>query len=124
MTTVLVVDDSPTVREMVSEHLRQTGINVVEAFDGVDATEKIKISVPDLVVTDVVMPRMNGYELCRWMKSNIKEKVVPVIMCSTKSEEFDKYWGMKQGADAYLTKPYNPAELVDTVKRLIRMMKA
>jgi len=124
MTTVLVVDDSPTIREMVSEHLRQTGIDVVEAFDGIDATEKIKASVPDLVVTDVVMPRMNGYELCRWMKANIKDKVVPVIMCSTKSEEFDKYWGMKQGADAYITKPYDPPELIDTVKRLIRMMKA
>lgn len=123
MTTVLVVDDSPTVRELVSVHLKQQGIVVVEAFDGLDATEKIKISVPDLVITDVVMPRMNGYELCRWIKSNVKNKTVPVIMCTTKSEEFDKYWGMKQGADAYITKPYNPTELIDVVKRLIRMMK-
>jgi twitching motility two-component system response regulator PilH len=123
MTTVLVVDDSPTVRELVSVHLKQQSIVVVEAFDGLDATEKIKISVPDLVITDVVMPRMNGYELCRWIKSNVKNKTVPVIMCTTKSEEFDKYWGMKQGADAYITKPYNPTELIDVVKRLIRMMK-
>lgn len=123
MTTVLVVDDSPTVRELVSEHLRQQNFTVVEAFDGLDATEKIKISVPDLVITDVVMPRMNGYELCRWIKGNVKNKTVPVIMCTTKSEEFDKYWGMKQGADAYITKPYNPPELIDIVKRLIRMMK-
>ncbi|AFY74300.1 response regulator with CheY-like receiver domain and winged-helix DNA-binding domain [Synechococcus sp. PCC 7502] len=122
MTTVLVVDDSPTVRELVSEHLRQQNIAVVEAFDGLDATEKIKISVPDLVITDVVMPRMNGYELCRWIKNNVKNKNVPVVMCTTKSEEFDKYWGMKQGADAYITKPYNPPELIDIVKRLIRMM--
>jgi twitching motility two-component system response regulator PilH len=123
MTTVLVVDDSPTVRELVSEHLRQQKFTVVEAFDGLDATEKIKISVPDLVITDVVMPRMNGYELCRWIKNNVKNKTVPVIMCTTKSEEFDKYWGMKQGADAYVTKPYNPPELIDIVRRLIRMMK-
>ncbi len=123
MTTVLVVDDSPTVRELVSVHLKQQNIVVVEAFDGLDATEKIKISVPDLVITDVVMPRMNGYELCRWIKSNVKNKTVPVIMCTTKSEEFDKYWGMKQGADAYITKPYSPTELIDVVKRLIRMMK-
>jgi twitching motility two-component system response regulator PilH len=123
MTTVLVVDDSPTVRELVSVHLKQQGITVVEAFDGLDATEKIKVSVPDLVITDVVMPRMNGYELCRWVKNNVKNKTVPVIMCTTKSEEFDKYWGMKQGADAYVTKPYNPPELIEIVKRLIRMMK-
>jgi twitching motility two-component system response regulator PilH len=123
MTTVLVVDDSPTVRELVSEHLRQQKLVVVEAFDGLDATEKIKISVPDIVITDVVMPRMNGYELCRWIKGNVKNKTVPVIMCTTKSEEFDKYWGMKQGADAYITKPYNPPELIDIVKRLLRMMK-
>jgi len=123
MTTVLVVDDSPTVRELVSVHLKQQGITVVEAFDGLDATEKIKVNVPDLVITDVVMPRMNGYELCRWVKNNVKNKTVPVIMCTTKSEEFDKYWGMKQGADAYVTKPYNPPELIEIVKRLIRMMK-
>lgn len=123
MTTVLVVDDSPTVRELVSEHLRQQNISVVEAFDGLDATEKIKFSVPDLVITDVVMPRMNGYELCRWIKNNVKNRNVPVIMCTTKSEEFDKYWGMKQGADAYITKPYDPPELIDIVRRLIRMMK-
>jgi twitching motility two-component system response regulator PilH len=123
MTTVLVVDDSPTVRELVSEHLRQSNFTVVEAIDGLDATEKIKISVPDLVITDVVMPRMNGYELCRWIKGNVKNKTVPVIMCTTKSEEFDKYWGMKQGADAYVTKPYVPNELIDIVKRLLRMMK-
>jgi len=123
MTTVLVVDDSPTVREFVSEHLRQNNFTVVEATDGLDATEKIKISVPDLVITDVVMPKMNGYELCRWIKGNVKNKTVPVIMCTTKSEEFDKYWGMKQGADAYVTKPYAPNELIIIVKRLIRMMK-
>jgi twitching motility two-component system response regulator PilH len=123
MTIVLVVDDSQTVRELVSEHLRLSNFTIVEAFDGLDATEKIKISVPDLVITDVVMPRMNGYELCRWIKANVKNKTVPVIMCTTKSEEFDKYWGMKQGADAYITKPYVPAELINIVKRLIRMMK-
>ncbi len=123
MTTVLVVDDSPTVRELVSVHLKQHKIKVVEAFDGLDATEKIKISVPDLVITDVVMPRMNGYELCRWIKTNVKDRAIPIIMCTTKSEEFDKYWGMKQGADAYITKPYEPTELIEVVKRLIRITK-
>ncbi len=123
MITVLVVDDSPTVREMVTDHLRRSGLNVVEAVDGVDATEKLQASLPDLVLTDVVMPRMNGYELCRWIKSTYKDKNIPVVMCTTKSEEFDKYWGMKQGADAYITKPYHPPELLDTLKRVYRAAK-
>jgi twitching motility two-component system response regulator PilH len=123
MVRVLVVDDSSMVLEMVSAHLKQHGMDVVEAHDGADAVEKLKTLIPDLVVTDVVMPRMNGYELCRWIKSNASTKEVPVIMCTTKSEEFDKYWGMKQGADAYLTKPYHPPELIKTIKQLLSQIK-
>ncbi|NJK33920.1 MAG: response regulator [Oscillatoriales cyanobacterium SM2_2_1] len=120
MTTVLIVDDSAMVLEMVAEQLRQQGMSVIEARDGAEAVEKIKVTPPDLVVTDVVMPKMNGYELCRWIKNNSTTKNVPVVMCTTKSEEFDKYWGMKQGADAYLTKPYHPPELLKTIKSLLR----
>ncbi len=123
MVRVLVVDDSSMVLEMVSAHLKQYGMEVTEAHDGADAVEKLKAVTPDLVVTDVVMPRMNGYELCRWIKSNASTKDVPVIMCTTKSEEFDKYWGMKQGADAYLTKPYHPPELIKTIKQLLNQIK-
>ncbi len=123
MVRVLVVDDSSMVLEMVSAHLKQYGMEVTEAHDGADAVEKLKAVTPDLVVTDVVMPRMNGYELCRWIKSNASTKDVPVIMCTTKSEEFDKYWGMKQGADAYLTKPYHPPELIKTIKQLLSQIK-
>jgi twitching motility two-component system response regulator PilH len=119
MVKVLVVDDSAMVLEMVSAHLKQNGIEVLEAHDGSDAVEQLKTVTPDLVVTDVVMPKMNGYELCRWIKNNDSTKDVPVIMCTTKSEEFDKYWGMKQGADAYLTKPYHPPELIKTIKQLL-----
>jgi twitching motility two-component system response regulator PilH len=119
MVKVLVVDDSAMVLEMVSAHLKQNGIEVLEAHDGSEAVEQLKLVTPDLVVTDVVMPKMNGYELCRWIKNNASTKDVPVIMCTTKSEEFDKYWGMKQGADAYLTKPYHPPELIKTIKQLL-----
>ena len=123
MVKVLVVDDSAMVLEMVSAHLKQNGIEVLEAHDGSDAVEQLKTVTPDLVVTDVVMPKMNGYELCRWIKNNDSTKDVPVIMCTTKSEEFDKYWGMKQGADAYLTKPYHPPELIKTIKQLLSQIK-
>ena len=65
------------------------------------------------------MPKMNGYEVCRRIKSNITTQNLPVVMCSAKGEEFDRYWGMKQGADAYIAKPFQPTELVGTIKQLL-----
>lgn len=120
MSQVLVVEDSPPQREMITTLLQQSGLNVVSAGDGVEALEKIQSVCPDLVVLDIVMPRMNGYELCRKLKLDPKTKEVPVVMCSTKGEEFDRYWGMRQGADAYISKPFQPQELIGTVKQLLR----
>jgi len=121
MPTILIVDDSLTFREMVSEHLRQGGFTVVQAVDGEDAIAKIKVTLPDLVVTDIVMPRKNGYELTRWIKNEPDLKAIPVIMCTTKSEESDVYWGKKQGANDYVTKPYHPDDLLDRIKRLLKV---
>ena len=85
-----------------------------------EALEKVQLSCPDLVLLDVVMPKMNGYEVCRRLKTDPKTQNVPVVMCSSKGEEFDRYWGMKQGADAYIVKPFQPRELLGTVKQLLR----
>lgn len=125
MSTVLVIEDSVTQREMISNLLRGSGLTVIEASDGVEALETIQRSLPegklpDLVVLDIVMPRMNGYEVCRRLKADPKTQHVPVVMCSSKGEEFDRYWGMKQGADAYVAKPFQPTELVGTVKQMLR----
>jgi twitching motility two-component system response regulator PilH len=120
MSTVLIVDDSQTLRQMLTELLQNGGLKVVEATNGIEAKEKIQAKVPDLVITDVVMPQMNGYELCRWLKNDPATQNVPILICSTKSEEFDRYWGMKQGADAYITKPFHPVEMMKTVKQLLR----
>jgi twitching motility two-component system response regulator PilH len=120
MSTVLVVEDSPPQREMISALLKDNGLSVSSASDGVEALEQIQLTCPDLVVLDIVMPRMNGYELCRRLKDNPKTKQLPVVMCSTKGEEFDRYWGMRQGADAYISKPFQPQELVGTVRQLLR----
>lgn len=120
MSTVLVVEDSIPQREMITELLRGSGLEVAIANDGVEALERIQGSPPDLVVLDIVMPRMNGYELCRRLKADPATQNVPVVMCSSKGEEFDRYWGMKQGADAYIAKPFQPTELVGTVKQLLR----
>ena len=120
MSTVLIVDDSSALREMVAGLLINAGMTILEAKDGAEAQKKMEASPPDLVVCDIVMPEMNGYELTRWIKSNPKTKDVPVVICSSKGEEFDRYWGMKQGADAYIAKPFRPNEMVETVKQLLR----
>jgi len=120
MSTVLVVEDSLAQREMITDLLKGSGLTVTHASDGVEALEQIQSTCPDLVVLDIVMPRMNGYELCRRLKADPKTQKVPVVMCSSKGEEFDRYWGLRQGADAYIAKPFQPAELVGTVKQLLR----
>ncbi len=121
MSMVLVVEDSVPQREMITELLRGSGLDVTAASDGVEALEHIQSgSPPDLVVLDIVMPRMNGYEVCRRLKADPSTQNVPVVLCSSKGEEFDRYWGMKQGADAYIAKPFQPTELVGTVKQLLR----
>ncbi|NBD32171.1 MAG: response regulator [Cyanobacteria bacterium] len=122
MSTVLVVEDSVTQRQMISDLLKESGLNasVISVGDGVEALEQIKTEPPDIVVLDIVMPRMNGYEVCRQIKTDPNTENVPVIMCSSKGEEFDKYWGMKQGADAYIAKPFEPTELIGTIKQLLR----
>ena len=120
MSTVLVVEDSLAQRQMISDLLKGSGLTVTVASDGVEALEHIQRSSSDVVVLDIVMPRMNGYELCRRLKADPKTQNVPVVMCSSKGEEFDRYWGMKQGADAYIAKPFQPTELIGTVKQLLR----
>ena len=122
MSTVLIVEDSNTLREMLAELLQKSGIQVIQACDGVEAKEQIALQCPDLVLTDVIMPRMNGYDLCRWLKKNPQSQHIPVVMCPSKREEFDRYWGMKQGADAYITKPFRPVELLETVKMLLKTL--
>lgn len=120
MSTVLVVDDSQTVRQMLLELLQKGGLTVIEAANGLEAKAKIQSKAPDLVITDLVMPEMNGYELCRWIKNDPSAQKIPILICSTKDQEFDRYWGMKQGADAYITKPFQPGEMLKTVKQLLR----
>ncbi len=120
MGAVLVVEDSLTQREMISELLKGSGLKVIVAGDGIEALEQVQSSSPDLVVLDIIMPRMNGYEVCRRLKGNQKTQNLAVVMCSAKKEEFDRYWGIRQGADAYISKPFHPQELVGTVKQLLR----
>ncbi len=121
MTTVMVVDDSPTIRAMILDILKSQNISTLEAEDGSLATQVLADSVvPDLIITDIVMPNMNGYEFCRWVKNNPSTAHVPVIMCTTKGEDFDKHWGKRQGCDAYITKPFEAKQLLSTMHSLLK----
>jgi twitching motility two-component system response regulator PilH len=122
MVKILVVDDNHTPRELIRELLRKYNIEVEEAANGVEAQEIIKEHKFDLVITDLIMPEMNGYELCRWLRSNPKTEAIPILICSTKSEKFDQYYGLKF-ADAYLTKPFKGTELLKTIKYLLQAKK-
>jgi twitching motility two-component system response regulator PilH len=119
MSTVLVVEDDHTQRLIISKILQKIGLNVIFAVDGIEALELVQTHNPVLVVLDIVIPRMNGYEVCRRLKAEAKTYKPAVLMYSNKTEECDFYWGSKQGADAYISKLCRPQELVNTIKQLI-----
>ncbi len=113
---ILVVDDSATVRKLISSKLEKSGHNVVCAVDGVDGLEKIAESVPDIVFLDISMPRMDGYEVCKQVKSNPACKDLPIVMISGKDGFFDKVRGRMAGAAGYITKPFGPDTLMQALE--------
>jgi two-component system, chemotaxis family, response regulator PixH len=119
MGTALVVEDSLTDIQILVGCLRQSGIDVLIAQSGEDAITTMAQQRPDVIVLDVVLPGRSGFQVCRQLKGDPNTRDIPVIMCSTKDTEMDKFWGLKQGADAYLTKPIDQVEFIDTIQRLI-----
>jgi two-component system, chemotaxis family, response regulator PixH len=120
MSTALVVDDSMTDMQILSRCLQQGGLNVVTANSGEEALTKLNAQKPDIIILDVVLPGSSGFEVCREIKAAAATSNIPIVICSTKGGEMDKFWGMKQGADAYLAKPVDQEEFVRTVKQLIK----
>lgn len=118
MSTVLVVDDTPSTRELICGYLRKAGYQVIEANNGKEAMEKALAQTPDLVITDVVMPEMNGFELCRSLKKNPTTQNLRIVVCTSKNQDIDRMWGMKQGADIYLTKPFTEAEIMEAIQSI------
>jgi two-component system response regulator ResD len=117
MTTVLVVDDEPTIREIVAGYLERDGYRTLEAADGNRARELLERDPPDLVVLDVMLPGADGLELCRWIRSRSR---LPVIMLTARGEESDRIVGLELGADDYVTKPFSPRELAARVRTVLR----
>lgn len=117
---ILVVDDSPILLKMTISVLEETQLyDISTAVDGVDALQKVIAVKPDLVLLDVVMPKMDGFQVCRKLKAFPKTKHIPVILLTSKSQKVDKFWGEKQGADVYLTKPFDKANLLDVVRKTL-----
>lgn len=114
--TILVVDDSPTVRKLISGKLEKSGHNVVCASDGVEALERLSEIMPDLVLLDITMPRMDGYEVCKQIRSNPEAHNLPVVMISGKDGFFDKVRGKMAGTSGYVTKPFGPETLMKALE--------
>jgi len=115
---ILVVDDSPTERLAMTELLTGKGYQVVTAESGEDAIARSKSEKPDLILMDVVMPGMNGYQATRTISRDEATRSIPIIMCTSKGLETDRIWGMRQGAYDYLVKPVDGAELLARIQAL------
>ena len=114
---ILVVDDEPNIVELVKYNLAQEGYEVVVAYDGHDAIEKARTVGPDLVVLDLMLPYVDGLEVCRALR---RESSVPILMLTAKDTEQDRVLGLELGADDYVTKPFSPRELVARVRAILR----
>lgn len=112
---ILIVDDSPTERHFFTQVLAKNGYQVITAESGEEGIAKAKEERPDLIVMDVVMPGINGFQATRTISRDDATKHIPIIMCTSKSQETDKIWGMRQGAKEYLVKPIDQTELLQKI---------
>jgi twitching motility two-component system response regulator PilH len=115
---ILVVDDSPTERHCLNEILNKAGYQLVFAFNGEEGVTKARSELPDLIVMDVVMPGLNGFQACRTITQDDATKHIPVILCTTKNQETDKIWAIRQGAKGYVTKPVDGEVLLKKIAAL------
>ncbi len=117
--TILVVDDSPTEQYVLKGILEGAGYNVVTAGDGEGGIEQARSAKPDLILMDVVMPGMNGFQATRKLSRDPETADIPIIMVTTKGQETDRTWGMRQGAKEYLVKPVLAAELLSKIQMVL-----
>ncbi|MCI5157080.1 MAG: response regulator [Candidatus Electrothrix sp. AUS1_2] len=116
---LLIVDDSPTELKLITDVFNTPDYEVVTANDGEAGVEKAIAEKPELIILDVVMPKMNGFQACRKIKSTPGLENTPVILLTSKNQKSDEFWGKKQGADVYLTKPFKLDEVLEAVGRLL-----
>jgi twitching motility two-component system response regulator PilH len=116
---ILVVEDSPTYLRKIAGFLQGLGYEVSTAIDGEEALEKAMQENPSLIVLDVILPKKNGFQVCRQLKTTPATQGIKILMMTSKSQDSDRFWGLKQGADEYMTKPFDDNELVTSVAKLL-----
>lgn len=116
---ILVVDDSPTELHMMVEPLINRGYRVITATNGIEALEQVAKELPSLILLDVLMPGKNGFQVCRQLKADPATRDIKIILVSSKCQESDRFWGLKQGADEYLAKPFNDEILLNHISVLL-----
>lgn len=117
---ILVVDDESQLVDMVKMRLEANNYLVLTAYDGQEGLEKARKEKPDLIILDLMLPKMDGYKVCRMLKFDEKYKNIPIIMFTARAQESDKKMGEEVGADAYITKPFEPQALLDKIKELLK----
>ncbi len=119
MAQILIVDDSPTETHLMREMLEKNGFSVISAENGAIGVQMARLNKPDLVLMDVVMPELNGFQATRQLSKDPTTAHIPIIIVTTKDQATDRLWGLKQGAKDYLTKPLTEKALISTVKNLL-----
>ena len=123
MTKILIVDDEQDIADLVSYNLEKEGYATIKAYDGGDVLKTIKTQKPDLLILDLMLPHMNGLDICRAIRANPEAAHLPIIMLTAKANEVDKIIGLEIGADDYMTKPFSVKELIARVRTILRRIQ-
>lgn len=116
---ILIVDDEPDNLFFMKDRLEVEGYEVLQAADGEEALGVVQETIPDLILLDIMMPKRNGYQVCRELKNNGRLKVIPIIMLTAKAQESDLFWGKESGCDDYVTKPFDVNQVLEKVRQLL-----
>lgn len=116
---ILIADDSPTQLTLFVKALESRGYQTISAVDGEDAVEKARQAQPKLVICDIIMPKKNGFQVTRQLKTGADTRDIKILLVSSKNQESDRFWGLKQGADEYLAKPFDDQTFFSIVERLL-----
>ena len=119
MSKIVVVDDSPAELQLIEHYLKSANHTVVSYPSSEKLEDKLVADQPDLIVMDIIMPGRNGFQACRDLKNDDRFKKIPIILCSSKGQESDKFWGTQQGANGYVVKPFKPEDLLAAVKKVL-----
>jgi twitching motility two-component system response regulator PilH len=120
MAKILVAEDSNTELQIIKEILKETNHDVITAGDGDEAEAKARAEAVDMIILDVIMPKKNGFQVCRDLRLDQKLKDTPIIMVTSKDQDADRAWGLKQGATEYIVKPFTPLDLLIAVKKHLK----